>query len=543
LAPSTSYSYRVQAVDSANNAGGYSNISSATTGGTAPDTTPPTAPTGLTASAAGTSQINLAWTASTDNVGVIEYRVERCQGSGCTTFAQVGTSTTTSFASTGLTANTTYRYRVRSADAVPNLSGYSNIVSATTQAADTTRPTRPTGLSAAAAGPTRINLAWTASTDNVGVTGYRMERCQGAGCTSWAQIGTPTSNSFSDTGVSASTTYRYRVRATDAAGNLSQYSTIATASTPAASDTTPPSAPSALAATANGTLINLTWTASTDNVGVTGYRVERCQGAACTTFAEVATPTAATFGDSGLSPATSYSYRVRAVDAANNLSGYTNVASATTGTASTQPSGLVAGYNFDAGSGTAVADSSGNGNTGTITGATWTAGRYGGGLSFNGSTNRVQVPSATSLNLTSGMTLAGWVRPTASQGGWRTIIQKEADAYVLNASNDTGALFPGGGGTINGSWQYVSGTSASPLNTWTHVAMTYDGATMRLYVNGVQVSTRLVTGTSQTTTSPLWIGGNSPYGEYFQGVLDEIRVYNRALTLAEILTIRDNPLN
>ena len=109
-------------------------------------------------------------------------------------------------------------------------------MSSRTLAPDTTRPTAPTGLTATAVGPTRINLGWTASTDNVGVTGYRVERCQGTGCTTFAQIGTPTATTYSDTGLSPSTTYRYRVRAVDAAGNLSTYSNIATATTPAVPD-------------------------------------------------------------------------------------------------------------------------------------------------------------------------------------------------------------------------------------------------------------------------------------------------------------------
>ena len=66
------------------------------------------------------------------------------------------------------------------------------------------------------------------------------------------------------------------------------------------------------------------------------------------------------------------------------------------------------------------------------------------------------------------------------------------------------------------------------------MAVTYDGAMLRLYVNGTQAASRPQTGTLQASTSPLWIGGNSPYGEYFQGILDDIRIYNRALTDAEI---------
>ena len=106
--------------------------------------------------------------------------------------------------------------------------------------ADTTAPTVPGGLTATPASATQISLSWTASTDNVAVTGYRVERCQGTGCSNFTQIGTPTATSFADSGLTAATTYQYRVRATDAAGNLSDYSAVATATTQTAP--TPPTA-------------------------------------------------------------------------------------------------------------------------------------------------------------------------------------------------------------------------------------------------------------------------------------------------------------
>ena len=207
--------------------------------------------------------------------------------------------------------------------------------------ADTTPPSAPTGLGATAASGAQINLAWTAATDDVGVTGYFVERCQGASCSGFAQIATPGATNYSDTGLTDATSYSYRVRATDAAGNLGAYSGTASATT---LDATPPSAPSSLSATpANQTQINLTWNAATDNVGVTGYRVERCQGASCTGFAQIATPTATNFNDTGLTAGTSYSYQVRAVDAAGNLGSYTSVASATTlPNAPVAPSGVTA---------------------------------------------------------------------------------------------------------------------------------------------------------------------------------------------------------
>jgi len=140
----------------------------------------------------------------------------------------------TSYTDTGLLSSGTYYYVVTAQDPLGNVSGASNEAVATA-AADTTPPTAPSNLTATAVSNSQINLTWTASTDDVGVTGYNMERCAGAGCTNFAQVATPSGTSFGDAALAASTTYSYRVRATDGAGNLSLYSNIAgatTASTP-----------------------------------------------------------------------------------------------------------------------------------------------------------------------------------------------------------------------------------------------------------------------------------------------------------------------
>ena len=197
------------------------------------------------------SQINLSWGAATDSVGVTGYRIERCTGASCTSFAEIATAGGTTYSNTGLTGGTTYRYRVRAADAAGNLGGYSAMATATTTtsaAADSTPPTAPPSLGATAGSASQIALTWGAASDAVGVTGYRIERCTGASCTSFAQIATAGGTSYSDSGLTASTGYRYRVRATDAAGNLGAYSPIATATTAAAADTTPPTAPPSLGA-------------------------------------------------------------------------------------------------------------------------------------------------------------------------------------------------------------------------------------------------------------------------------------------------------
>lgn len=301
----------------------------------AADTTRPSTPTGLTVTVVSPTQINLAWHASTDNVGVTGYLVYRCAYGPCSSnsnFIQtVGWPTTTSFSDTGLYPSTTYNYKVRATDAAGNLSNYSATASGTTQWADTTPPSSPGPVTATVVSSTQVNLSWNASTDNVGVTGYQVRR---GTLFSTTQIATTTATSYSDTGLTPGTTYLYVVAASDAAGNVS--SSIVYATTPAG-DTTAPSTPTGLTANAaSSTQINLSWTASTDDVGVTGYPVERCQGTGCTTFAQIAAPAATSLSDTGLTAGTNYSYRVRATDAAGNLSAYSNVASTTTSSGQVQ---------------------------------------------------------------------------------------------------------------------------------------------------------------------------------------------------------------
>src|SRR5581483_6049270 len=170
------------------------------------------------------TQIDVSWLAATDNVGVSGYQLERCSGSACTAFAQIAAPTGTSFSDTSLAASTSYSYRVRAVDAAGNVGGYSLVASATTPTPDVSAPTTPTGFTATVVSASQVNLTWNASSDNVGVTGYILERCLGAGCTAWVQIATPSGTSYSDTGLSATTTYRYWVRAIDAAGNRSPWS-------------------------------------------------------------------------------------------------------------------------------------------------------------------------------------------------------------------------------------------------------------------------------------------------------------------------------
>jgi fibronectin type 3 domain-containing protein len=411
---------------------------------------------------------------------------------------------------------------------------------------DTTPPTAPANLAATAISASQINLSWTASTDNVGVTGYRVERCQGTGCSNFAQIGTPTGVTFNDSGLQASTPYSYRVRAVDAAVNPSPYSNTASAMTltPPPPDTTPPTAPSNLGATTvSAGQINLNWTASTDNVAVTGYRVERCQGSGCSNFSQIATPTGTTYNDTtNLQPSTSYSYRVRATDAATNLSDYSNVASATTPAA---PTGLMAAYGFSEGTGTATSDASGNGNNGTLTGATWTTqGQSGNALSFNGTTNFVTIPDAASLDLGGTGTIEAWVKLT-SINRWNAVMAKgntnndPAHNYAIDINTANRVICYVGNGS---SAVLLTSTSALAANTFYHLACTWNGSTIALYINGNLNASVGQSITPAGNTSPLYIGQFGGNADRFAGIIDEVRIYNRGLTMSQVQQDMNTPV-
>ena len=182
---------------------------------------------------------------------------------------------------------------------------------------DTTAPSTPTNLTASGTTQTSTNLSWTASTDNVGVTGYDVYR----GTT---LLTTVTGTTYTATGLTASTAYTFSVKAKDAAGNVSASSNTVNVTTLAnTSDTTAPSAPTLTASGTTQTSTNLSWTASTDNVGVTGYDVYRG-----TTL--LTTVTGTTYTATGLTASTAYSFTVRAKDAAGNVSASSNTVNVTT---------------------------------------------------------------------------------------------------------------------------------------------------------------------------------------------------------------------
>src|SRR5579863_3555534 len=174
------------------------------------------------------------------------------------------------------------------------------------------------------------------------ISSYQIARCSGTNCSNFAQVGTSATTTFNDTGLTPSTKYTYEVRALDNSNNTGPYSATASATTSAGAA---PTAPTNLTATAaSSSQINLSWTASTEMGGtISSYQIARCSGTNCSNFAQVGTSATTTFNDTGLTPSTSYSYEVRAVDNSNNTGPYSTTATATTMAAAAALSVLVVG--------------------------------------------------------------------------------------------------------------------------------------------------------------------------------------------------------
>ncbi len=309
VAASTAYSYTVSAVDAAANESAQSTPPANVTTPACPDTTPPTVPTNVATSNVQCNSVTVTWTASTDNVGVTAYKVYR----NSVLIATVAAPTTT-YTDTTVAASTAYSYTVSAVDAAANESAQSTPPANVTTPAcpDTTPPTVPTNVATSNVQCNSVTVSWTASTDDVGVTAYKVYRDS----VLIATVTAPTTT-YTDTTVAASTAYSYTVSAVDAAANESAQSTPpANVTTPACPDTTPPTVPTNVATSnVQCNSVTLTWTASTDNVGVTAYKVYRNS----VLIATVTAPTT-TYTDTTVAASTAYSYTVSAVDAAANES-------------------------------------------------------------------------------------------------------------------------------------------------------------------------------------------------------------------------------
>jgi hypothetical protein len=199
--------------------------------------------------------------------------------------------------------------------------------------------------------------------------------------------------------------------------------------------------------------------------------------------------------------------------------------------------GLVAAFGFEEASGEWALDASGWGNDGVIEGAERTEGGYfGRAMAFDGVDDWVRVADADSLDLTSGMTLEAWVLPTGDAGSWGMVLSKETtDRFAYGLYNNAVEPGPSSYARIGQGYVSIRRDAKLALNTWAHLAVTYDGAWFRLFVNGVEVDALAVSGDIGVNDGALRIGGAHFAGdEFFTGYIDEVRIYDRALTVQQI---------
>jgi RHS repeat-associated protein len=204
-------------------------------------------------------------------------------------------------------------------------------------------------------------------------------------------------------------------------------------------------------------------------------------------------------------------------------------------------SGLVGHWKFDENSGTTAADFSGNNNTGTLTsGASWATGQSGAATSLDGVNDYVQVGPQSSLAMTTAATFSAWIYPTgsgslATYGG--IILDKESEYEIARFAD----------GTINWAfantspgYNWINTGYVAPLNQWTHITITYDNGVIKTYANGSLTHTHSGTGAigdANTSWNDFRIGGRQAGSQHFQGRIDEVRVYNRALSASEVTTL------
>jgi chitodextrinase len=325
------------------------------------DTSSPTVPGGLYVNGVTSAAFTLGWSASSDNVGVSGYRLDVSTSADFLVFASgynnldVGDVLTKVIV--GLAESATYYARLRAYDAVGNISSDSAVLSTlTVTGPDISAPTAPTGLYAGGVSSAALTLGWSASADNVGVTGYRLDVSTSAGFAVFVagynnqDLGNVLTKTI--TGLSEALPYYARLRAYDAAGNISSYSAELSTVTASGPDISSPTAPGGLyAGSISSAVFTLGWSAGTDNVGVAGYRLEVSTSAGFAGFVDgydnQDVGSVLTKSVTGLSGSTTYYARLRAYDAAGNISSYSAALSTVTASgpdisSPTAPGGLYA---------------------------------------------------------------------------------------------------------------------------------------------------------------------------------------------------------
>ncbi|GAA4575353.1 LamG-like jellyroll fold domain-containing protein [Planotetraspora kaengkrachanensis] len=494
---------------------------------------PPSGPSGLEATVH-YSFVSLDWQPPIFGGDASSYEIHRSATPGFTPSDDtwIGTTTipyATRFRDEGQPAGV-YYYRVVALEGGSPVGPPSNEVSATVETPGD--PPSAPGTLTAGGRSDWARLTYGPATAAWGISHYQLHRSTTPGFTPSPRTRIADINPlvYEDYGL-ADGVYYYRIIPVDYAGQVGQPSNEASARVP----DQPPTAPT-LTVQAGAGRAELSWTAASDDDGVTAYRVWRG-------IELLGTVTARTYVDIGLS-AGRYSYSVEAVDTAGQPGEMSNVGFAEV-TQCPPAACLVAAYGFDEGAGTTFADGSGSGNDGTTTGTTWADGRFGKALSFSADTADAVVPDSPTVRLDTGMTLEAWVYPTEITSEHSIVFKgdQQRSSYGLSASDIGNDEVPTGPSVRFNDYRIIVSPTALPANAWSHVAATFADGTVRIYVNGVEVAQEGDLPTSFVQeTGPLTIGRNEQFGQHYKGLIDEIRIYSTPLTAEQIQADMNTPV-
>lgn len=318
LTNGTTYNYYSRCQDTVGNSNIDDYIITFLVASSSTDTTPPTISL-VSASSIASNSATITWQTNENSDSQIEYGLTLSYGISTTPNTSMLTSHSVSLS--GLSDSTLYHYRVKSKDQAGNLAtsaDYTFITKASV-GSDTTSPTVPVNLSATAVSSSQINLSWTASTDNIGVTGYQIERCQGTNCSNFSLFTTSSPTTYSNTGLSPSTVYRYQIKAHDAAGNVSVQSNIAsgTTLTQTSLDITSPQISDISVSNLTNNSATINWTTNEPADSQVEYGSTLSYGSQTSLNTNLVTSHLVNLN--GLSTSTIYYYRVKSKDASGNL--------------------------------------------------------------------------------------------------------------------------------------------------------------------------------------------------------------------------------
>jgi hypothetical protein len=526
LAPGTYY-LATRAYGKSGEQSAFSNEVTAVVGMPA-DTTPPVI-SGVAVGSVTVSSAIISWTANEASDAQIEYGLTASYGAATALDATMGTAHSQMLS--GLAAGTVYHFRVKSKDAAGNVGVSADYLFTTAIPADTAPPVI-SGVAGSNVTASSATITWT--TNEASDTQVEYGKTTSYGSLTTLNTSKVTSHSQSLSGLTGSTLYHFRVMSKDAAGNaaVSGDFTFTTLTPP---DTTPPviskvGTPSISASTAT-----VSWNTDESADSQVEYGTTTAYGSSTTLNSAMITSHSQSL--SGLSAGTVYHYRVRSRDAAGNAAVSGDYAF-TTQQSADAIQGLVAGYAFDEGTGTVSADLSGSGNTATLNGASWTAGKYGKGLAFNGTTSFVTAGVAGLPAVNQPKTISLWVYWPNKSSALQAIMalaNPSLKSSVHYGLKNTQVGVMGYGDT----WMLMGRLPS--VKAWHHFGYVFDGTQNRLYLDGKLISTSTIIPAAAAVTDfqiGRWVGGS----EYFAGSIDDVRIYSRALTVDELKLAMNTPL-